>query len=215
MYKLHLKFILVYSLSYFVFFACDKNETDTDKMDNKVSNKTDHVFINMQELIPDAILDVRYATTNNFTKQAVYDSATVYLVDDAAFALQKVANDLRQKGFVLVLFDGYRPIEVQQKFWEVFPNPTYVADPKTGSRHNRGAAIDLSLAYSDGTYLTMPTDYDYFGEEAAQDYLDLTEEQIKNRALLRETMEKYGFNALDSEWWHFDYSNWETYPIIR
>lgn len=184
-------------------------------MDKVSTGAVSPKFLNMETLIPDAILDVRYATENNFTKQVVYDSATVYLVNDAARALQKVADDLREEGMVLVLFDGYRPIAIQEKFWEIFPNPTYVANPKTGSRHNRGAAIDLSLAYADGTYLNMPTDYDHFGEEAAQDYMDLTEQQINNRAVLRKAMEKHGFSALASEWWHFDYANWQNYPIIR
>lgn len=198
------------------FMSCAKEESKTKiGIDCKNQSSLDASFINLEELIPDAILDVRYATTNNFTKQAVYDSATVYLVNDAAYALQKVADDLRKQGIVLVLFDGYRPIAVQEKFWEIYPDPKYVADPKSGSRHNRGAAIDLSLAYADGTYLSMPTDYDYFGEEAAQDYMDLTEEQISNRAILKEAMTKHGFSALASEWWHFDYQGWEKYPIIR
>jgi D-alanyl-D-alanine dipeptidase len=199
------------------FMSCVNKEEPKTNIELESNTQSDFKasFVNMEELIPDAILDVRYATPNNFTKQVVYDSATVYLVDDAAYALQKVADDLREEGIVLVLFDGYRPIAVQEKFWEIYPDPKFVANPKSGSRHNRGAAIDLSLAYADGTYLTMPTDYDYFGEKAAQDYMDLTEEQISNRAILREVMTKHGFSALASEWWHFDYKGWEKYPIIR
>jgi D-alanyl-D-alanine dipeptidase len=198
-----------------VLISCSGKTTKADQANEAVATSVNNQFLDVEKLIPDAILDIRYATTNNFTKQVVYDSATVYLVANAAIALQKVATDLRESGLVLVLFDGYRPIAVQEKFWEIYPNPTFVADPKSGSRHNRGAAIDLSLAYANGTYLNMPTDYDYFGEEAAQSYMELTQEQIENRSILRNAMEKQGFTALDSEWWHFDFSDWEQYPIIR
>lgn len=172
-------------------------------------------YVNVAELIPDAILDVRYATTNNFTGEAVYDSATVYLVEEAANALSDAADELRAKGYRLWLFDGYRPLAVQEKFWQVYPDPQYVADPANGSRHNRGAAIDLSLADVNGKPLNMPTDFDYFGKEAHHDFMDLSDEQIQNRKILRNAMENNGFQKLDSEWWHYDLVGWEKYPIVR
>lgn len=189
---------------------------------NEVPNKSEPTnsqqqtisYVNIAELIPDAILDVRYATPNNFTGKAVYDSATVYLVEEAAFALKKVADELRPKGYRLLLFDGYRPLEVQRTFWEIYPDPNYVANPENGSRHNRGAAVDLSLTDIKGTPLDMPTDYDHFGAEAHHSFNQLSQIQIQNRLTLKEVMEKNGFNSLETEWWHYDLSGWEKYPIV-
>lgn len=181
---------------------------------NAQSSKVSTI-VNVQDFVSDAILDVRYATTNNFTGKAVYDSAFVLLVEDAAIALKKAADSLRVQGYRLILFDGYRPIEVQQKFWDIYPDPTYVADPKKGSRHNRGAAIDLSLADLEGNPVLMPTDFDHFGPEAHHNYKEASPEAIKHRTILKTAMIQAGFEILDSEWWHYDLKNWENYPIIR
>ena len=208
--------VFLYML-FFLLLSCSEKSAENTSPNEPATmlNQSEITYVNVAELIPDAILDVRYATENNFTGEAVYDSATVYLVEEAAIALSKAAESLRKKGYRLVLFDGYRPLEVQKKFWEVYPDPQYVADPANGSRHNRGAAIDLSLADKDGKPLTMPTDFDYFGEEAHHDYMQLSDEQIRNRSILREAMEAHGFQKLDSEWWHYDLVGWEKYPILR
>jgi len=208
--------VFLYML-FFLLLSCSEKSAENTSPNEPATmlNQSEITYVTVAELIPDAILDVRYATENNFTGEAVYDSATVYLVEEAAIALSKAAESLRKKGYRLVLFDGYRPLEVQKKFWEVYPDPQYVADPANGSRHNRGAAIDLSLADKDGKPLTMPTDFDYFGEEAHHDYMQLSDEQIRNRSILREAMEAHGFQKLDSEWWHYDLVGWEKYPILR
>jgi D-alanyl-D-alanine dipeptidase len=191
-------------------FSCAKDPQKDMSSPMEMSPK----YVDVSTKVPDAILDVRYATSNNFTKKVVYDSAKVYLVKEAANALKAVADDLRKKGYRLVIFDGYRPLAVQRIFWEIMPDPKYVADPAKGSRHNRGAAVDLSLADLQGNYLSMPTEFDHFGVEAHHDYLNLTEKQISNRSLLRETMEANGFQHLPTEWWHYDLIGWETYPIV-
>jgi D-alanyl-D-alanine dipeptidase len=115
----------------------------------------------------------------------------------------------------LKIFDGYRPLSVQRKMWAVFPQPGYVADPKNGSRHNRGAAVDVTLVrLTDGTELRMPTPYDDFTERAHRDYMQLEEEAIRNRQLLEQIMTRHGFVGLPTEWWHFDFSDWQKYPLL-
>lgn len=207
-----IKSFFIFCLILFFGLGCTKKDAPKNQVMLNPSSQPNYVDIS--KLIPDAILDVRYATTNNFTGKAVYDSATVYLVEEAALALKKVADKLRSKEYRLLLFDGYRPLEVQKTFWEILPDPNYVADPAKGSRHNRGAAIDLSLADKNGNPIDMPTDYDHFGMEAHHDFMELHDEQIKNRATLKQAMESHGFQSLATEWWHYDLVGWEKYPIV-
>ena len=117
-------------------------------------------------------------------------------------------------GLQLLIFDGYRPLSVQKKMWTVYPDSRYVANPDNGSRHNRGCAIDLTLADSLGMPLAMPTPYDDFTEKAHVDYMDLPARQLANRALLKVVMEKHGFTGLRTEWWHFDFKGWRNYPLL-
>jgi D-alanyl-D-alanine dipeptidase len=127
-------------------------------------------LVDVQKMIPGVVLDIRYATTNNFTGQQLYPFAGCYLRRAAAEKLAAVQAELQPLGYGLKIYDGYRPLSVQRKMWEVFPQPGYVADPKKGSRHNRGAAVDVTLIrLSDGTELPMPTPYDDFTEKTIVD----------------------------------------------
>lgn len=117
-------------------------------------------------------------------------------------------------GLGLKVFDGYRPWSVQKKMWAVYPQPDYVADPAKGSRHNRGAAVDLTLIKLDGTELQMPTGFDDFTDKAHRDYMDLPPEAIKNRELLQRVMEEHHFHGLKTEWWHFDLEHAGQYDIL-
>lgn len=172
-------------------------------------------LVELDKFIPGIVLDIRYATTNNFTGQTLYPSARCFLRKPVAENLRAVQSELATQGLGLKVFDGFRPLSVQKKMWEVFPHPGYVADPKKGSRHNRGAAVDLTLIrLSDGAELPMPTAFDDFTTKAHRDFNDLPEEAIRNRALLETLMEKHGFIGLPTEWWHFDDANWKRYPIM-
>ncbi|NCP83342.1 MAG: M15 family metallopeptidase [Bacteroidetes bacterium] len=172
-------------------------------------------MLNLEEIIPHLKLDVRYATKNNFTQKVIYDTVRVFLVEQAAKALQSVAHDLEKDSIGIIVYDAYRPLSVQRKLWEMYPNPDFVADPKTGSRHNRGAAIDLSLYYiNTGEPMNMPTEYDNFTEKASHFFLDLPENSLRNRSYLKSVMEKHGFVSLNSEWWHYDFQHWKSYPIL-
>src|SRR5690606_6338301 len=124
-------------------------------------------------------------------------------------------EDLAKRGFGLRVFDGYRPYAVTEKMWERYRNPDYVADPKFGSRHNRGCAVDVTLvSLATGKAVAMPTGYDEFSEKAAADFADLPEEIIENRTLLVATMSRHGFEVLSSEWWHFDFRGWEKFELM-
>ena len=113
------------------------------------------------------------------------------------------------------IFDAYRPYAVTLKFFEVYPDTTFVASPQKGSKHNRGCAIDLTLVdLRSGNELEMPTAFDDFTEKATHAYMNLTKEALKNRQMLREIMSSYGFIPYESEWWHYDYKNWRNYQIM-
>jgi len=161
-------------------------------------------------------LDIRYARADNFVGRAVYTEARAFLQRPAAEALVRVHKKLKKLGFGLVIFDGYRPWSVTKLFWEVTPEDKrkFVANPKTGSRHNRGCAVDLSIFdLKTGRLIDMPSDFDEFTERASPDYKGASEIQTKNRDLLRKLMEAEGFTVNQNEWWHFDYKDWMEYAI--
>jgi len=174
-----------------------------------------HHLVDVKAAMPDAVLDVHYATTKNFTKTQLYPFAAVYLHKDALQALMAVQKDLRKQGLGIKLFDGYRPLSVQQKMWDLIQDSRYVSNPAVNrGRHTRGTAIDLTLIDAEGIELPMPTGYDDFTEKAHQDAKDVTPEQAKNRKLLRDVMVKHGFEIYPYEWWHFDLKGWKEYPVL-
>ncbi len=161
-------------------------------------------------------LDIRYASNNNFVGKPVYTEARAFLQRPAALALVEVNNELKPLGFGLMIFDGYRPWSVTKTFWDMTPeeDKKFVANPKDGSRHNRGCAIDLSLfEISSGKEVDMTSEYDEMSERSYPDYKGGTDEQRKMRDLLRTKMEAFGFNVYEYEWWHYDYSDWKSYRI--
>jgi len=165
--------------------------------------------------ITDIPRDVRYATTNNFMHQTLYPVSKVFLRRPAAIALHDVERELAREGLGLKLFDGYRPYRVTVRMWKPIRNPDFVADPAKGSRHNRGAAVDLTLIdLRTGNEIAMPTGYDAFTVKARQDYNDLPADAIANRAKLRDVMTRHGFDPLPSEWWHFDFRRWERFELL-
>lgn len=171
-------------------------------------------LVELKTVVPDVVLDIRYATKNNFTGKTVYPSARCFLKRDAAYALLNVQKDLKAKGFKLKVFDGYRPLSVQKIFWKIMPNPDYVADPAKGSVHNRGYAVDLTLVTIDGKDVAMPTPFDDFTPKAAANYMDLPPDAIKNRKILQDAMTENGFAIFPSEWWHFNYVTNKPAPVL-
>ncbi|MEM1259304.1 MAG: M15 family metallopeptidase [Bacteroidota bacterium] len=166
----------------------------------------DTTFVRLADYSHDFAYDMRYATENNFLKAQVYDCAECYIRIKTAKALLKANAAFLEKGYRIKFFDCYRPNSVQHKMWELFPNPQYVANPVKGSIHNKGGAVDITLIDMKGGELDMGTDFDYFGKKAHHDHLDLPQEVLDNRKLLRETMENNGFWGIRTEWWHYNLS---------
>jgi D-alanyl-D-alanine dipeptidase len=173
-----------------------------------------HEFVDLARFIPDIIVELPYATENNFFKHRFYASNRCLLRKSVAERLALVQRDLREQGLGLKIWDGYRPHSVQWAFWKVMPDERYVADPKKGSRHNRGAAVDCTVVnFKTKQELVMPTAYDDFSEKAAADYAKLPAEALHNRAILTTAMSKHGFTPLPTEWWHFDAPGWKAFPL--
>ena len=169
-------------------------------------------FVDVPSLDASIRLDIRYATTNNFTSAKIYDCARCLLRPEAAQSLLKAHRALQQQGLGLKMFDCYRPRPYQQRLWDKVPNPDYVTPPEKGSMHSRGAAVDLTIVDAKGNELDMGTPYDYFGREAHYDYTRLPGKVLANRRLLRRTMEAAGFQGIRTEWWHFSFKG-KSYPL--
>jgi D-alanyl-D-alanine dipeptidase len=166
---------------------------------------------------PTLKLDVRYATANNFLGRPVYSEARAFLQREAAGALLRAHRALREKGYGLLVFDAYRPWSVTKLFWDLTPpaKRAFVANPRTGSKHNRGTAVDLTLyALAGGREVEMPSPYDEFSERAHPGYAGGTAEARARRDLLRAAMEREGFTVEPNEWWHFNWKDWRSYPIL-
>lgn len=180
-----------------------------------VTETPEKQLVELKKFIPELKLDIKYATKNNFAKQAVYKQARAYARLPVAIALKNVQAELNKSGYGLKIFDGYRPYSVTVKFFEIASNKDFVANPKNGSRHNRGCAIDLTIInLKTGKDLNMPTAYDSFAAAASPDYKNLPEDVIKNRDLLINVMERNGFRVLDNEWWHFDFKGWKRFELM-
>ena len=162
-------------------------------------------------------LDIRYATANNFVGRPVYQEARAFLQRPAAEALVKAHRDLATHGYGLMIHDGYRPWAITKLFWEVTPPALreFVADPASGSKHNRGAAVDLTMYdRAFGRAVEMPSGYDEMTRRAYPDYRGGPPDARGRRDLLRAAMERHGFTVEPNEWWHFNFQDWQQYPIL-
>lgn len=171
-------------------------------------------FVNIKTLSPEILLDMKYATADNFLGQVVYDCAECYLRKATAQALAAAQKDFVARGYSLKLFDCYRPLSVQKKMWKILPGTHYVANPAKGSKHNRGAAVDLTLVeIATGKEVDMGTPFDTFSPKAHHSYTDLPKKVLAHRQLLREVLGKHNFKPIFSEWWHYEYRPEMTSPV--
>lgn len=174
-------------------------------------------LVDIAQINKNIIIDLRYATTNNFTKKIIYKSDICYIHKDAAISLDKIQKHLEKQGLSLKIFDGYRPLWAQQFLFDTFPDERYVANPKniTRNTHNRGIAIDVTIVcLSDNSELEMPTGFDDFSIKAHPIFEDLSDNIKKNRKLLQDAMIQIGgFEPITTEWWHFDLKGWLKIPI--
>ncbi len=175
-------------------------------------------LVELVKLDPSIRLDMRYATTNNFTGRVLYSEARAFLTVAAAQAIVRASAKARADGFGLTIYDAYRPWRVTKQLWDatpVGPKKEYVANPKRGSKHNRGCAVDLTLHdLKTGLLVEMPTEFDDFSEMAHRNYAGASTAAIANRARLQRYLEAEGFVGLSNEWWHFDFTGWENYPVL-
>lgn len=175
----------------------------------------DKELIEIKKAIPDIILDIRYATRNNFMHQVMYKQARAFARKPVVEALKKIQKELKLKGYGLKVFDGYRPYAITIAFYQKASDKNFVANPAKGSKHNRGCAIDLTIVnLKTGKDVVMATPYDSFLPAAAANYEPVSNEVRKNRQFLINAMKKYNMNVLDNEWWHYDYSGWQSYELM-
>ncbi len=172
-------------------------------------------LVDIQEVAPNIQVDLKYATDDNFTGQVVYTFNQCLVAEEAAVKLLDVQNELESMGLGLKIWDGFRPMAAQWKFWELVPDERYVSNPRKGGRHTRGTAVDVTLITKEGVELKMPSAFDDFSEKAHRNYMGATEEEIANRTLLEEIMERHGFIGFAHEWWHFDLVGWQDFPVLE
>jgi serine beta-lactamase-like protein LACTB len=181
------------------------------------SNLRKPELTNLRTLSNTIQFDIRYATSNNFMGAPLYSQKAAYLQQPAAQAVLAAHNELAKQGYGLLIHDAYRPWRVTKMFWEATPEAqrNFVANPATGSRHNRGCAVDLSLYdLKTGKPVEMVSGFDEFSDRAYPNYPGGTSRQRYFRELLRSAMEKQGFTVNEDEWWHFDFRDWKQYPVL-
>lgn len=193
--------ILLFSLFFCTLTANAQNETYSSEEGSEIADTT---FVNLKDYSNDFVYDMKYATEDNFLKAKVYDCAECLLRYKTVKALVAANKDFMKNGCKIKLFDCYRPLSIQKKMWEIVSNPEYVADPKKGSIHNKGGAVDITLVNAKGEELEMGTNFDFFGIEASHNYKKFPVSVKANRKYLKSVMIKNGFNSFDSEWWHYN-----------
>lgn len=175
----------------------------------------DDEYVIVKKYIPDIYVELRYATENNFTGVKIYDFTEAYLRYGTVKKLAQVQKELKQQGYSLKIWDAYRPFEAQQKLWEVYPDPNYVANPANGMRrHNLGGTVDITMVAADGSIIPMPSEFDDFSLKADRNYSDIdNEEAVNNVMILQNAMENNGFTGYQGEWW--DYSDTDEYEAVN
>ena len=174
----------------------------------------DDEYVLVNKYIPDIYVELMYATDNNFTGVRIYDFTDAYLRYGTVKKLANVQKELKEQGYSLKIWDAYRPFEAQQKLWEVYPDPNYVANPANGmKKHNLGGTVDITMVAADGSVISMPTEFDDFSLKADRDYSDIEDEEaVNNVMILQNAMEKNGFTGYQGEWW--DYSDTVEYEAV-
>lgn len=174
----------------------------------------DGEYVLVNKYIPDIYVELMYATDNNFTGVRIYDFTDAYLRYGTVKKLANVQKELKEQGYSLKIWDAYRPFEAQQKLWEVYPDPNYVANPANGmKKHNLGGTVDITMVAADGSVISMPTEFDDFSLKADRDYSDIEDEEaVKNVMILQNAMENNGFTGYQGEWW--DYSDTVEYEAV-
>lgn len=204
--KLVSVFLICFTSS-LVFVSCKSTQLNSNRTSEllDITKEIDSTaFVNLRNYSNDFVYDMKYATSDNFLKEKVYPCDECFLRVKTVRALLKANTSFLDKGFKIKLYDCYRPISIQKKMFQLVPDANYVANPKKGSIHNRGGAVDISLVDSNGNELDMGTKFDFFGKEASHNYTDFSAQILANRKFLKTIMLEHNFNSFDSEWWHYN-----------
>ena len=209
--KLYIKISFLLFLGLLV--SCKSTQLDTKKslvLLDILKETDDNAFVNLKNYSNDFVYDMKYATDDNFLKEKVYPCAECFLRVKTVKSLLEANKMFLAKGYKIKLYDCYRPKAIQKKMFQLVPDANYVANPKKGSIHNRGGAVDISLVDFNGIELDMGTKFDFFGKEASHNYLSLSDTVLANRKLLKEIMLQNNFKSFDSEWWHYNLNGSNT-----
>lgn len=223
-FRLILIYGIVFMLVHFYTFAQDTvfNKyrlwviTSEQQFNKTIQHDSSKLMVDLRKNIPGLQLELRYAGSNNFMHRKLYpDVKTTYLRKAAADSLAVIQTELNKQGLGLKIFDAYRPYSVTEMMWEPVKDDRYAADPKTGSGHNRGIAADLTIInLKTRKELDMGTDFDNFSDTAHHDFKNLPGKVLQNRLLLKTIMEKHGFKALETEWWHYYLPNAKNFELM-
>lgn len=198
---------IIYILFLCFLFSCKSTYLDSKKSPVllDITKEVDsNAFVNLRNYSKDFVFDMKYATSDNFLKEKVYPCDECFLRVKTVKALLEANQSFLTKGFRIKLYDCYRPKSIQKKMFQLVPDANFVANPKKGSIHNRGGAVDISLVDSLRVEVNMGTKFDFFGEEASHNYQNLSQEILANRKFLKEIMQQHNFKSFDSEWWHYN-----------
>lgn len=191
------------------------NQIREEKEEQKNSQLEEAGLVNLMDIDPSIIIDLKYATKDNFVHEVVYPVEIALLQKEVAMKLKKANEIAKKDGYFIKVWDAYRPLDVQKIFWELVSNHQYVADPSKGSNHNRGTAIDVTLVDKGGQELEMPSDFDDFSERASRKFDGSSIKAKENMQYLTRIMKESGFTTINSEWWHFNDVNANNYPILN
>lgn len=195
-------------------YTNDPDKNYNVKLVNLSNIKIINDLVRIKDIDDNFIIDIRYATTNNFTGKKIYTSSVSLLNVDTAVKLISANNEFNLYGYKIKIFDAYRPKSAQQKLWDNCSNKKFLSNPKTGSVHSRGAAADITLVDKNDKELEMPGNYDEFSTRSYINYSGASKAAIYNRELLAKIMIENGFKRIKTEWWHFDNKDYKKYPLL-
>jgi len=231
---------IILSAFFFIFICCKKKKHTTNSVIEKTITRVpaikvdflktelneaklytkselallkDSSFVVLKKVDTSFYYDMKYATSDNFLKEKVYDCDECLVRYKTAKQLIKANDSFKKIGYKINFFDCYRPLSIQKKMWEIFPDKRYVANPTRGSNHNRGSAVDITLVDDLGNELDMGTAFDFFGRKAHHAYQNLPKKVLENRSLLKSVMEANGFRSITSEWWHYNLAKSYQYKV--
>lgn len=190
--------------------SIERESRQAEQLPEQLPEPADTDFVRIMDYIPDIVIDLKYATADNFTGTVIYDFKDAYLRYGTVKKLAVAQEKFKAMGYYIKIWDAYRPFAAQEKLWQVCPNPRYVANPANGMKaHNLGGTIDMTLVTFDGNEVEMPTAFDDFSLRADRDYSDVSETAAENARMMESVMTECGFRGYAGEWW--DYSDTTAY----